>query len=346
MNRDIVVVGASAGGIEALKEIVRDLPPDFKAALFVVLHISAQSPGILPDILRRSGPLPSSLATDGDEIRPSHIYVAPPDQHMLLDGAGFVRLSRGPKENHFRPAVDPLFRSAALAFGSRVIGVVLTGGLDDGTSGLWAIKERGGIATVQDPTEATAPSMPLSALKHVLVDYKVRLKEIPPLLARLTEEPAEQNGQLVSREMETETKIARGENAIAAGIHQWGDVSNFACPECHGVLQERKEGTLRRFRCHTGHAYSEGSLLHDLTERAEEAMWNAIRSLQERSFFLRKLAEEEPRGDARNAEQLRREAEESDWLAQTLRSSAMQTSTKTMPVPAPSIGTAEADNSG
>src|SRR5437588_11068380 len=188
-GHDIIVVGASAGGVEALVTLARSLQRNLQAAVFVVLHIPAQSPSLLPEILGRAGPLKAVQATDDMQIEQGHIYVAPPDHHMLME-LGKVRVVRGPKENRHRPAVDPLFRSAALAYGPRVIGVILTGALDDGTAGLLAVKRRGGIAVVQDPSEAMYPSMPSSALAHVEVDHVLSLADIGPLLGRLASQEA------------------------------------------------------------------------------------------------------------------------------------------------------------
>ena len=291
LNKDIIVIGTSAGGIEAMKALAGGLPPDLKAALLVVLHMGANGLGILPQILERAGPLPAGNARDGDAVRPGRIYAAPPDHHLLLEPSGRVRLSRGPKENRFRPAVDPLFRSAAHAFGPRVIGVVLTGFLDDGTTGLWAIKDRGGTAVVQNPEEALAPSMPRSALAHVAVDHCVSLKDMARLLAELARTPVkEKGGPPVSPRLETEVNIAQEDNALEAGILEWGEPSLYACPECHGVLLQLKEGSHLRFRCHTGHAYSLEALLREYTERTEETLWNALRALEETLLVLRRMA--------------------------------------------------------
>lgn len=187
-HRDVIVVGTSAGGVEALRELAAALPPDLPASVLIVLHLSPGGPGLLPAILNRAGPLPAAHATDGEELRRGRIYVAPPDFHMLV-ADGRLRLARGPRENLHRPAIDALFRSAAAAWGPRVIGVVLTGALDDGTAGLGAIKRTGGVAVVQDPEEAAYPSMPRSALRNVRVDHCVPLAEIPPLLDQLSREP-------------------------------------------------------------------------------------------------------------------------------------------------------------
>jgi two-component system chemotaxis response regulator CheB len=290
-GKDIIVVGTSTGGIEALQVLVSGLPHDFRASLFVVLHIGPGGLGILPEILERAGRLPASNAKNWEMIRPGHIYVAPPDHHLLLEGSGHLRITRGPKENRFRPAVDPLFRSAAHAFGPRVVGVVLTGGLDDGTAGLWTVKDRGGTAIVQRPDQALAASMPLSALEHVAVDHCVSLEEIAPLLVDLALMPAEKNGtRPASKQLETEVNIAKEDNAIEVGIMGWGEPSVYACPECHGVLLQLKEGSNLRFRCHTGHAYSLEALLAEFSERTEETLWNAVRSMEEAALLMRRMA--------------------------------------------------------
>src|SRR5215211_5622395 len=201
MAKDIIVVGASAGGIEALRVLAGGLPADLPALLFIVLHTSPESPAMLPGILGRSGSLPALSPKDGDRIRPGTIYVAPPDRHLLIE-PNLMRVTRGPKENRFRPAIDPLFRSAAQTYGPRVVGVILTGYLDDGTAGLWTVKKLGGMAIVQEPAEALVPFMPLNALRHVQIDYRLRLKEIAPLLVRLTKETVEEGAYEVPKEVE------------------------------------------------------------------------------------------------------------------------------------------------
>jgi two-component system chemotaxis response regulator CheB len=325
--KDIIVIGASAGGIEALKALVRGLPKDFKASVFIVLHTAPYSLGILPEILARAGsPLPAANAKDWEGIERGRIYVAPPDYHLLIERSGYTRITKGPRENRFRPAVDPLFRSAALAYGPRVVGVVLTGWLDDGTDGLRAVKERGGTAVVQNPEDAFAPSMPLNALKQVEVNYCVPLEEIAPLLVRLTEIPAEEEGEYpVSEKLETEVKIAREDNALESGIMRWGEPSIYACPECHGVLLQLKEGGNVRFRCHTGHAYSVDSLLAEFTEKTEESLWSTIRSIEETAILLRNLAGHfRQHLDEVRAETLTRKAEEALERADTVRRAAMR----------------------
>lgn len=324
-KRDIIVIGTSSGGIDALKELVSQLPRDLNAAVFVVLHVAPYSLGILPEILERAGPLPASNAADRERIEPGRIYVAPPDRHLILESSGLVRVTRGPRENRFRPAIDPLFRSAAHAFGPRVVGVVLTGWLDDGTAGLWAVKERGGTAIVQHPDDAVAPAMPLNAIKHVEVDHIVPVSEIAPLLVRLTETPvAEEGARPVSEEMETEVKIAREDNALDSGIMKWGEPSVYACPECHGVLLQNKQGNNVRFRCHTGHAYSVDSLLAEFGEKTEETLWSAIRAIEEGVLLMRDLAKHfGERHNGADAEALLTRAEEAQRRADLVRQAVM-----------------------
>ena len=324
-GKDIIVIGTSSGGIDALKGLVASLPRDLKAAVFVALHVAPYSIGILPEILERAGPLPASNARDMEPIEHGRIYVAPPDRHLLVESPGVVRVTRGPRENRFRPAVDPLFRSAAYAFGPRVVGVILTGRLDDGTAGLWAVKERGGTAVVQHPDDAYAPSMPLNAIKHVEVDHIVPLREIAPLLVRLTETPAAEEGvRPVPEEMEIEVKIAREDNALESGIMKWGEPSVYACPECHGVLLQLKEGSNMRFRCHTGHAYSVDSLLAEFAEKTEESLWSAIRAIEENVLLMRDLARHMgERHHGADAEALLKKADESQQRADLVRRAVM-----------------------
>lgn len=324
-NRDIIVIGTSAGGIEALRLLTRALPKNLQAAIFIVMHTSPDGPGILHEILAYEGCLPSVSARDWGEIRMGHIYVAPPDHHLLLDRSGYTRITKGPKENRFRPAVDPLFRSAARAFGPRVVGVVLTGGLDDGTAGVLAIKQRGGLAVVQDPDDALAPSMPLNAMKHVAVDYCLPLVEIAPLLVRLSSESAEEEGAYaVSEELDIEVKIAKEDKALDVGVMKLGEPSPFTCPECHGTLLQMKEGAFPRFRCHTGHAFSINSLLAELTENVEDTLWTAIRSMQESTMLMRHLAQHlSGNGEGAMAELFIQKAQEAEQRADLVRQAVM-----------------------
>src|SRR5215212_1547959 len=320
MAKDIIVVGASAGGIEALRALAGGLPADLPASLFIVLHTSPESPAMLADILDRSGSLPALSPKDGDRIRPGTIYVAPPDRHLLIE-PNLMRVTRGPKENRFRPAVDPLFRSAAQTYGPRVVGVILTGYLDDGTAGLWTVKQLGGTAVVQDPADALVPSMPLNAVTHVKVDYCVPMEEIPQLLVRLTNEAAEEEGAYqVPKEVEIEVNIAKEQKALDAGVLQLGEPSNYACPECHGVLLQVKEGTRFRFRCHTGHGFSTESLLADITEKMDDALWNSIRAFEEGELFMRHMAEHLGNGEnSQSAESFVKRADDAKRRADVIR---------------------------
>jgi len=290
MPKDIIVIGASAGGLEALRSLVGGLPEDLRASVFVVLHTSADSPGLLAAILGRAGKLPVSAAVDGERIRPGRIYVAPPDHHLIVE-PGIVRTTRGPRENRFRPAIDPLFRSAAQTYGPRVVGVILTGYLDDGTAGLWMVKRLGGTAVVQDPEDALVDSMPRSALLHVRVDHCLPLADIAPLLTRLSSEAAEEGEFEVPEETNIEVSIAKTDKALEAGVLKLGEPSNYACPECHGVLLQLREEERIRFRCHTGHAYSLESLVAEIDQAIEESLWSAIRSVEEKVLLMRHLAE-------------------------------------------------------
>jgi two-component system chemotaxis response regulator CheB len=323
-TRDIVVVGASVGGIDALRTIVGGLPPDFPAAVFVVLHTAPEAPGVLADILDRAGALPAAYAEDGERIQPGRIYVAPADRHLVVE-PNRVRLTRGPKENRFRPAVDPLFRSAAQVYGPRTVGVVLTGYLDDGTAGLWAVKRLGGTAVVQDPHDALAPSMPASAMRQVQVDHCMSVAEIAPLLVRLTGAPlGEEGGYEVPEKVEIEVRIAKEDVALDAGVLKLGEPSNYACPECHGVLLELKEEKRIRFRCHTGHAYSVESLLAEISEGVEDSLWNAIRSVEESALLLRHMAEHLGEGEnGHTAEKFLARAQQAQRRADLVRQAVM-----------------------
>lgn len=286
----IIVVGASAGGIDALRSLVAELPASFSTPICVVVHTSPQSPGILDHILSRAGQLPAKTASDGERIRAHQIYVAPPDYHLVVE-PGVLRVTKGPKENRFRPAIDPLFRSAAQVYGPAATGILLTGNLDDGTAGLWTIKQMGGLSIVQDPADALFPDMPRSAVEHVGPDYVIPLSRIAALLIALAPKPVEERVMDVPEHLEIEVKIAKEHNALDAGLARIGSPSSFACPECHGVLLELKDGTHSRFRCHTGHAYSPESLVAAIAEGIEDSAWTLIRSLEEGALLMRRMAD-------------------------------------------------------
>jgi len=314
----VVVVGASSGGIDALTQLAAALPAEFPAAVCVVLHTSPQSPGVLDGILDRAGPLPARAVRGGERPRPGHIYVAPPDRHLVLE-PNRLRLTKGPRENRFRPAIDPLFRSAAQVYGPAAVGVVLTGNLDDGTAGLWVIKQLGGVAIVQDPADAAYPAMPQSAINHVRVDHVVPLQAVAPLLARVVSMSPNQGGAVVSDRINIEMKIAKEENAIEAGVEQLGQPSSYACPECHGVLLQIEEEGRVRFRCHTGHAYSADSLLAGINEAIEDALWNTVRAIDEGARYIRHLADHLQPQDRARAERFALEASQANSQSEAVR---------------------------
>lgn len=291
-GHDIIVIGASAGGLEAFTTILRTLPASMPASIFVVQHVAATGPGLLPEILSRAGALPAAHPADRTLIQPGHVYVAPPDHHMLIR-RGHIHIVRGPKENGFRPAIDATFRTAAQAYGPRVVGVVLTGMLDDGTAGLLAVKRRGGIAVVQDPEEAPYPSMPQSACRYVAVDAVLPVVEIGPSLLRFATEPAAEEG--APPMLERTYLEAEISNADADALEQASSLaapSPFSCPDCGGVLAEFYDGGLLRFRCQVGHAFSHESLFAQQDDVLDRSLWAAFRALDERMHLGQRLAEE------------------------------------------------------
>ena len=300
-KHDIIVIGASAGGVEALADLAARLPTDLPAAVFIVLHVPAYGTSVLPSILSRRGPLPAAHPVNEEDIRPGHIYIAPPDHHMIVRD-GKVFLTRGPAENGHRPAVDTLFRSAARSYGPRVLGVVLTGTLDDGTAGLQAIKIRGGVALAQDPDEALFGSMPRSAIENVAVDFVQPLAALAETLVRLTRQPTagrrdimpEQAGiegqPIVETQPELEIEVGVAEfDMPAIEAPRLGQPSPYACPDCQGVLWEVQDGELLRFRCRVGHAFSPESLLAAQSENLESALWVALRALEESAALTKRL---------------------------------------------------------
>ncbi len=301
----IIVVGASAGGVEAVQNLVAGLPAGLPAAILVVVHMSPRASGRLPHILSRSGRLPAVEAQDGEKIQPSRIYVARPDHHLLVTPEGRLVLSRSPRENHTRPAIDPLFRSAASAFGTRVIGVLLTGVLDDGTLGMRAIKNAGGTAIVQDPADAMYPEMPRRAIEAVAVDGVLPLAAIPDRLVECCE---------------TEPRGAQepvGEQVQGGATME---ITQLTCPDCGGVLTELAEGRdkmLPHYQCHLGHMYSPYALDDAQTEIVEQALWNAVRHLRERAMVCRRLVERGP-GTTSFAIDLERKAKQADHDAEVI----------------------------
>lgn len=290
-GHDIVVVGASAGGVPAIKEILRGLPADFPAAVFVVMHVPPQLPSFLAQVLEKAGPLPVNAVHGPVTFRPGHVYVAPPDHHLIVEKTA-ARIVRGPRENWHRPSVDVLFRSAASALGPRVIGVVLTGFLDDGAAGLAAIHREGGLTIVQDPKDALFPDMPLNALEAVQVDYCVPLSQVASTIVTAVQRPrGARPGGEVSEEVAIETEIASEHMNGRDALEKVGAPSTFTCPECQGPLWELRDGELLRFRCQVGHALSADSMLNGQQDVVERALWVALGAIQSRVALWDRIAE-------------------------------------------------------
>ncbi|HKE13557.1 MAG TPA: chemotaxis protein CheB [Kofleriaceae bacterium] len=283
---EIVVIGASAGGVEVLSELVAGLPGNLPAAVFVCLHVAASAESFLPRILSRAGAIPAVHASHGAPITSGTIYVAPPDHHVVIE-PGVVTLSRGPRENRCRPSVDVLFRSAAIAYGPRVNGVVLSGYLDDGAAGLLAIERCGGLVVIQDPEDSRSGGMPRAALEVVEPDAIVTTATVGGVLAELVRRPATMTGPRPGvAQTRLEVDSSQDSPAAAREAIQVGQASGISCPECGGSLFGLKDGPLTRFRCHVGHAYSPASLLEAQSEETEKALWAALRALEERSALL------------------------------------------------------------
>ena len=297
-NRDTIVIGASAGGVEALKELVQHLPPDLPAAIFVVIHLYPRSGSVLPEILSRSGPFSAIHPKNGTVIEHGRIYVAPPDHHLLIE-PGHVHLGSGPKEQRQRPCINVTFRSAANSYRERVIGVLLTGQLDDGVAGLWHIKRHGGVAVVQNPEEAMFPSMPLSALREIETDYTLRLADMGSLFQRLVSEDGRSAGRSSNPSTDPQPHL-----------------TDLTCPDCRGNIWEVPKGRFTEYRCRVGHTYSPKSMLAEHFAAQEKALYAAIVALEEGASLTHRLVEQvEPEV----AERLRKEAREREAQAAQIR---------------------------
>lgn len=289
-NRDIIVIGGSAGATAPLKDILSRLPPDLPAALFVVLHIPSRGTGILSTVAAAAGRLPVSQAEHGAKIENGRVYIAAPDRHLLIRD-GEILLGRGPRENMVRPAIDPLFRSAALHYGPRVIGVVLSGLLSDGASGLNAIKRCGGMTLVQDPSDAIADEMPRRALETTIVDLCVGSSRIGDVLSDLAREAA--GTRLPAPpEIALEVDIAAGERIGSDKLSKIANPAALTCPSCGGVLSKLKVDNPLRFRCQVGHAFTADTLAKEQEGRVDEALRVALRIIEERAELVHRMAED------------------------------------------------------
>jgi two-component system, chemotaxis family, protein-glutamate methylesterase/glutaminase len=292
-NYFLVVIGASAGGVRALQTLVGGLPADFPAPILIVMHTAPDFKSQLPLILNWLQTLPAAHAQDGELLLPGRIYIAPPDRHLLVNG-GAVRLSHGPKENHSRPAIDPLFRSAVRTYGARTIGVILTGALDDGSRGLAQIVAAGGTTIVQNPDDAEVPSMPRAALRTCRTAHVRNVADIAPLLTQLVSRSArtKKGAEIMSVDPEMPSNMiqedldAQSRNELPPSGHS----SVYVCPDCGGVLWQTGNGELLHFQCHTGHAYSPQTLLYQKSQMLEMTLWAAVRLLKEKQVLTRQIS--------------------------------------------------------
>jgi two-component system, chemotaxis family, protein-glutamate methylesterase/glutaminase len=296
-HHDVVVMAASAGGIETLREVFGGLPADLNAAVLVVVHMPPTGGRALPAILGRMTDLPVAAARDGEPLEPGRVYVCVADHHLLV-GRGHVHVRRGPRENGHRPAADPLFRSAAGYYGPRVVGVILSGTLSDGTAGLYAVRQQGGTAVVQDPADALYASMPATALEYVGADHVAPARDLGPLIARLVKDGAGPQPAPPNEEMRQEVALMESDDSVLSDHHP-GTPSAWPCPDCNGVLWEINDGPLLRFRCRVGHAWSAESLLHEQGEGVEAALWMALRALEDRAALSETLAQRAEEGGRR-----------------------------------------------
>ena len=318
-KKDMIVIGASAGGVEALKILVSSLPENFPATIFLVLHVSPHGYSVLPQILSRVGRLSAIHAKDGLAIQPGRIYIAPPDHHLLIK-SGYMELSRGAKENGHRPSVDPLFRSAARSYNGRVIGVILSGVLDDGSAGLMAVTMRRGTGVVQHPEDAMYNGMPLNALQHVPDAHVVPIAEMGALLMELVQQDAPLAEPTTSDLPETETRFAELDMETIEHDDHPGKPASLACPECGGTLWEIEEGELMRYRCRVGHAYTAQSLLAEQTDALEDAFWAAFRALEESADLAQRMADRaKARGHQHSVEHFEERAKTAKDRAELIR---------------------------
>jgi two-component system chemotaxis response regulator CheB len=289
---NLVVIGASAGGLQALQDVLQGLPTTLPACVLVAMHTPSNGSGVLPQILGRFTKLPVAFASTGDQLAAGRIYIARPDFHLIVTSGG-LRLVHGPRENGFRPAIDPLFRTAGREFGARVIGVVLSGALGDGTFGLSVIKHYGGLAIVQEPTDAIIPSMPLNAIKYVDVDYVLPGREIGAAIERLASVDAEREGgvEMARRNNELEPQLPSQETTVAEMQERFGSPSALTCPDCGGALWEVEEGRVLRYQCHTGHQYAPQNLEEGQRDAIDGALWSAVRVLEEHAALKLRMAD-------------------------------------------------------
>lgn len=286
-TRDILAIGTSAGGFEALHYLASQFPEDFPASILVTIHLPSDFPSQLDRLLSKAGRLPAAFASDNQELAKGRIYIAPPDYHLLVVDHRLL-LGAGARENHARPAIDPMFRSLAVCCAERTVGVVLTGTLNDGAAGLWALKECGGLTVVQDPAGAAFPEMPRAALLRSRPDRIAPLSEIPALLQHLVQQPSGEPKPVADR-LKLEVEIARDRHMPIGDMDRIGRRSVFTCPDCGGVMWEIRNGDLVRYRCHVGHAYSTELMDAEINRQTQDAMATTVRTLKERLILAQQL---------------------------------------------------------
>jgi two-component system chemotaxis response regulator CheB len=322
-QHDVVVIGGSAGALPALRQILEQLPASLPACILAVLHTAAEGDGFLPDILERASSLPVAFAKNHDPVVPGRVYIAPPDFHLIVTSSG-LRVVHGPRENGFRPAIDPLFRTAARECGSRVVGVILSGGLSDGTYGLSVIKQHGGVAIVQNPEDAIVTSMPANALNAVNVDYVRDASDIAATIERLSREPdpesaPEGDGEMArSREVEPQLPVENSE--VTEMATRFGPPSALTCPDCGGALWEIADDRLVRYQCHVGHQYAPDALESEQRATIDSALWSAVRVLEERADLKGRLARRAAANGLEHvSDEYAKAAREAHGQAQTIR---------------------------
>lgn len=317
----LIVIGASAGGLEPLKNIISSLPKNFPAALLIVKHISSSAENVLPNILSRVSKLPVIQPGNNHTIEPGHIYIAPPKFHMIIEN-GKIQLKKGPRINHSIPAIDPLFYSAALHNKSRTIGILLSGLLDDGSAGLLALKKYNGIAIVQDLKEAEYQDMPSNGCRATPVDYCLPAVEIEAVLKKIVNSPININSSnipdvpLLKTELNMNfTETDSNEN----DMHDIGAPSVFSCPECNGVLWQVHDESLERYRCRVGHAFGLDSLVNNKEKNTDAALWAALRALEEKKNLANNLISRAKKENSKNLKHFQKKAHEVEEHIQTIR---------------------------
>jgi len=305
-THNIIVIGGSAGAVEALGDVLHGLPADLPAVVCAVLHRGLREPDLLAAVLSRISKLPISVATHGTQFKPGHVYLAPGGAHLLI-GKNKLTVVKGPSVNFHRPAIDPLFRSAAHYHGARVAGVILSGYRDDGAAGLQVIRGRGGVAIVQDPKDAAVPAMPQSVLDRLEADYILPAAKIPGVLVALS-----RNGRM-PRGLKPPRRRGRK-------LRSEQKPSTFTCPDCGGALWEITEGDVLTYRCRVGHSFTGDNMMAGQDQEVERALWSALRALEERTDLARRLAEQARRTHrAKAADVFRKRAASSQADADALR---------------------------